>query len=110
MDGGGVGCVDGECEGGAVSREEGGAELHVGDFLGAEGVVSRGKLCQQLDKGDFADAWHDGVAREVPCEARKLLVKGDGGLKGVVWQLGDGAQAFLQGLLDGGKRHATVYA
>ena len=74
----------------------------MGDLLGAEGVITCGKLCQQFDKGDFADAWHDGIPREVPCEAREILVEGDGGLKGVVWQLGDGSQAFLQGLLNGG--------
>ena len=105
MDGGMVvgGCADGEGEGGAVSREERAAEFHVGDLLGAEGVIACGKLCQQLDKGDFADAWNDGIPREVPCEAREILVEGDGGLKGVVQEPGDGAQALLQGLLDGGQ-------
>ena len=101
MDGGMVvgGCADGEEEGGAVSREERSAEFHVGDLFSAEGVVSSGKPCQQLDKGDFADARHNGMVGEVPCEAREILVEGDGGLKGVVRELGDGTQALFQCLL-----------
>ena len=69
------------------------------DSFGAQSIVSRDKLRQKLHERDFTYAWDNGMVGEMAFETKEILVKGDGGLIGVVWKLGDRAEALQESIL-----------
>ena len=89
----------GKGESGAVARQNGVVEFHVGDSFGAQSVISCDKLRQKLDERDFTHARNNGMVGEMAFKAKEILVEGDGDLIGVVWKLGYRAEALQKSIL-----------